>query len=247
MRYFIKISYKGTDFHGWQIQPNATSIQENIQEGLRTLLGKKTEIIGAGRTDAGVHAGRTFAHFDTDSLLNSKDFAYKLNAILPKTIVVLKVIKVSDTSHARFDAVERSYEYHIQQENNPFLLETTWQIPHRKFDVDKMNKAASILLKHIDFKAFSKSKTDVNNYDCVVTKARWVQKEKKLIFYITANRFLRNMVRAIVGTLLEVGEGKLSIVDFEKVILGKNRNEAGVSVPARGLFLTAVSYTYITD
>ncbi len=243
MRYFIELSYKGTDFHGWQIQLNATSIQECVQDGLTILLNKKTEIVGAGRTDTGVHARQIFAHFDTDAQLNPGEFTYKLNAIIPKSISILKIHKVSNNVHARFNALSRSYEYHIHLINDPFLLDTTWQIPRRKFDVDKMNKAAQILLKHTNFKAFSKSRTDVKTYDCTISKAIWVQKENKLIFYITANRFLRNMVRAIVGTLLEVGENKLSIEGFEKIILSKNRSDAGVSVPARGLFITAVKYS----
>lgn len=242
MRYFIELSYKGTDFHGWQIQPNAISVQEILQNGLTTLLGEKSEIVGAGRTDTGVHARQFFAHFDTNTVLKPKDLTYKLNAVLPKSIVIHTITKTSDTIHARFDAVSRSYEYHIHLANNPFLLDTTWQIPRRKFDVNKMNTAAQLLLKHTNFKAFSKSRTDVKTYDCIISKAMWVQKDNELNFYITANRFLRNMVRAIVGTLLEVGESKLSIADFEKVILSENRSVAGVSVPARGLFLTAVRY-----
>lgn len=242
MRYFIEIAYKGTDFHGWQIQPNATSIQENIQNGLKILLGKKIEIFGAGRTDTGVHASQIFAHFDSDIVLDTKDLAYKLNAVLPKTILIRKIFQVSEKAHARFDAYSRSYDYHIHLEYSPFLLDTTWQIFNRNFDVNKMNKAAAILLHHTNFKAFSKSKTDVKHYDCTITKAEWVQKENTLVFNITANRFLRGMVRAIVGTLLDVGEGKLSIVDFEKVILSQNRKSAGVSVPAKALFLIKVKY-----
>ena len=242
MRYFIEISYKGTNFHGWQIQPNAISIQEIIQKGLQTLLGEKITIVGAGRTDTGVHAHQIFAHFDTTNNLDEKDFAYRLNAIIPTSIYIKKVITVSDNAHARFDAQSRSYEYHIHLENNPFLIETTWQIPRRNFDVKLMNKAALLLLKYSDFKAFSKSKTDVKTYECTVSRAEWVQNNNQLIFYISANRFLRNMVRAIVGSLIEVGEGKTSINDFEKIISNKDRSQAGVSVPAKGLFLTQVTY-----
>ncbi len=242
MRYFIELAYKGTNFHGWQIQPNANSVQETIQIGLTTLLGKKIDIIGAGRTDTGVHAHQIFAHFDTIITIDKKELAYKLNAIIPNSIVINRIFLVPDYSHARFDALSRSYEYHIHLANNPFLLETTWQIPNRKFDVVKMNKAANALLQHTNFKAFSKSKTDVKTYDCEITEAIWVQTENQLVFYITANRFLRNMVRAIVGTLLEVGEGKLTVDDFERIILNQNRSEAGLSVPAKGLFLTSVTY-----
>lgn len=242
MRYFIEIAFKGTDFHGWQIQPNAISIQEKIQNSLATLLGKKTEILGAGRTDTGVHAKQIFAHFDSDTILDTKNLAYKLNAILPKTILIKQIFQVTENAHARFDALSRSYEYHIHQEFSPFLIDTTWQIFNRNFDVNKMNKAAKILLKHTNFKAFSKSKTDVKHYDCTITKAQWIQTDNQLVFYITANRFLRGMVRAIVGTLLNVGERKLSVLEFEKVILRQNRSEAGVSVPAKALFLTEVTY-----
>jgi len=242
LRYFIEIAFKGTDFHGWQIQPNAVSIQEKIQQSLATLLGKKTEILGAGRTDTGVHAKQIFAHFDSDTILDTKNLAYKLNAILPKTIFIKQIFQVTENAHARFDALSRSYEYHIHQEFSPFLIDTTWQIFNRNFDVSKMNKAAKILLTHTNFKAFSKSKTDVKHYDCTITKAKWIQTDNQLVFYITANRFLRGMVRAIVGTLLDVGEGKLSELEFEKVILSQNRGEAGVSVPAKALFLTEVTY-----
>ena len=242
MRYFIEIVYKGTDFHGWQIQPNAISIQEIIQKGLKTLIGEKIDIVGAGRTDAGVHAHQIFAHFNTSYITNEKDFAYRLNAIIPTSIYIKNITKVTDKAHARFDAISRSYEYHIHLVNNPFLIETTWQIPRRDFDVKLMNKAAELLLKHTNFKAFSKSKTDVKTYECTVSRAEWIQNKNQLIFYITANRFLRNMVRAIVGSLLDVGSGKTSLEDFEKIIINKDRSQAGVSVPAKGLFLTRVVY-----
>lgn len=242
MRYFLEIAYKGTDFHGWQKQPNATSIQAEIQAALTTILKNNIEIVGAGRTDAGVHAKQLFAHFDTHQNIEKKDVAYSINSMLPHSIVIKRIYATADLAHARFDATSRSYEYHIHLKNNPFLLDTTWLIPHKTFDVQAMNKAANTLLKHTNFKAFSKSKTDVKTYDCVITKAEWIQTDDHLIFYITANRFLRNMVRAIVGTLLEVGEGKLTSIEFENIILSQNRSNAGVSVPARGLFLTEVNY-----
>jgi len=242
LRYFIEIAYKGTEFHGWQIQPNAVSIQETIERGLQTLLRTKTSLISAGRTDAGVHALQIFAHFNTDTLLNKTDFVYRLNAIVPISIFIKNIFLVTDNAHARFDALSRSYYYHIYLGTNPFITENTWQIPRKKFDVKKMNEAAQILLNHTDFQAFSKSKTDVNNYNCKIEKAEWIVKDKSLGFHITANRFLRNMVRAIVGTLLEVGEGKLSLQEFEKIILSKNRSNAGISVPAKGLFLAKITY-----
>ena len=243
MRYFIEIAYKGTDFHGWQKQPNAVSVQDEIQQALKKVFRKKIEIIGAGRTDSGVHAKQLFAHFDTDKIIDEKSITYRINSIIPQTITINTIFKVPDTVHARFDAIFRSYEYHIHLTHNPFLLDTTWQIHNQKFNIHKMNKAADILLRHTNFKAFSKSKTDVKTYDCAISKARWFIKENQLVFHITANRFLRNMVRAIVGTLLEVGKGKLKIADFEKIILSQDRSNAGLSVPAQGLFLTEVGYT----
>jgi len=242
MRYFIEIAYKGTDFHGWQKQPNAVGVQDVIQQAFNKIFNTEIEVVGAGRTDTGVHAKQLFAHFDTEKIIDEKDLTYKVNSILPKAINIKQIFKVPTNTHARFDATSRSYEYHIHLENDPFLLETTWQIHNRKFDIVKMNKASKILLNHSNFKAFSKSRTDVKTYDCTITCAEWIQKENQLIFKITANRFLRNMVRAIVGTLLDVGEGKLSIKDFENIILSQNRSNAGLSVPAKGLFLTKVEY-----
>lgn len=244
MRYFIKLAYKGTDFHGWQTQPNADSIQEHIQKALSILLKKPIEIVGAGRTDTGVHAIQYFAHFDTDHEINEVETSYKLNALLPHTIVIHQIFKVKEDAHARFDATSRSYEYRILLENNPFLLDTTWQLSHRTFDVNAMNQAANILVLHTDFKAFSKSKTDVKNYLCTLSKAYWTLEGNHLTFHISANRFLRNMVRSIVGTLLEVGEGKKTISEFEQVINSQNRQEAGLSVPAKGLFLTEIVYPF---
>lgn len=246
MRYFIEIAYKGTDFHGWQKQPNASSIQDEIQQAFTKIFGKDIEIVGAGRTDAGVHAKQIFAHFDCDKEFNEKELSYKLNSIVPQTIYIKQIFKVADKSHARFDATYRSYEYHIHLTHNPFLLDTSWQLFHRKFDVSKMNQAARVLLNHTNFKAFSKSRSDVKTYDCNISKVEWIQSGNNLTFYITANRFLRNMVRAIVGTLLEVGEGKLSTEEFEKIILSQNRSNAGLSVPAKGLFLTEVAYPFVS-
>lgn len=246
MRYFIEIAYKGTDFHGWQIQPNAISVQEIIQKGLSTLLHKKTDIFGAGRTDAGVHARQIFAHFDTDVNINEKDFAYKLNALTPKTVLIRKIKSVLSDAHARFDATSRSYEYHILLANDPFLIDTAWQLPNRTFDINKMNEAAKYLLQYTNFKAFSKSRTDVKTFDCIISHAKWIKTGNQLVFYITANRFLRNMVRAIVGTILDVGEEKINIAEFEKIILNQNRSAAGVSVPAKGLYLTKVKYPKTT-
>lgn len=242
MRFFLKLAYKGTDFHGWQNQPNADSIQNQIEKALHILLKNSVEIVGCGRTDSGVHAMEYFAHFDADIKIPLAEFGYKLNAILPLSIVIQDIIPVKDNAHARFDAISRSYQYHILLYNNPFELETTWQLPHKKFDLTLMNEAAISLLKYNDFQCFSKSKTDVKNYLCLIYKAYWTAEKNRLIFHISANRFLRNMVRALVGTMLEVGEKKINLQEFEQIILSKNRSEAGFSVPAKGLFLSEIVY-----
>ena len=241
LRYFIELSYKGTRYHGWQIQPDANTVQEEITNAITTILQENIQIVGAGRTDAGVHASQMFAHFDTFKIL-SKEFVFKFNSLLPNDIVIKSLKKVSENTHARFDAVSRSYEYRVLLGRNPFLLETTWQLHQKELAIEKMNDAAKILFEYEDFESFSKVKTDVKTFNCIITKAVWILEGERLIFYITANRFLRNMVRAIVGTLVEVGLGKKSIEDFKKIIESKKRSEAGVSVPAQGLFLTKVNY-----
>ena len=241
MRYFIELSYKGTNYHGWQIQPDASSVQEEITKALATILQEKILLVGAGRTDAGVHASQMFAHVDTVKKLTD-DYVHKLNAILPNDIVIKSIKEVSDETHARFDAVSRTYEYKILLGRDPFLLETTWQLHQKNLQIEKMNEAANLLFKYEDFESFSKVKTDVNTFNCTIMKAVWTLEDKHLIFHIKANRFLRNMVRAIVGTLLEVGLGKKTVEDFRNIIESKKRSEAGLSVPAKGLFLTEVCY-----
>lgn len=241
MRYFIELSYKGTNYHGWQIQPDASSVQEEITKALATILQEKILLVGAGRTDAGVHASQMFAHVDTVKKL-SNNYVHKLNAILPNDIVIKSIKEVSDDTHARFDAVSRTYEYKIILGRDPFLLETTWQLHQKNLQIEKMNEAANLLFKYEDFESFSKVKTDVNTFNCTIMKAVWTLEDKHLIFHIKANRFLRNMVRAVVGTLLEVGLGKKTVEDFRKIIESKKRSEAGLSVPAKGLFLTEVCY-----
>ena len=241
MRYFIELSYKGTNYHGWQIQPEVNTVQEEITKAFETILQEKIQIVGAGRTDAGVHASQMFAHVDTLKAL-THEHIHKLNTVLPNDIVINSIEEVLENKHARFDAISRSYEYRILIGRDPFLLETTWQIHQKKIQLEKMNEAAEILFQYQDFESFSKVKTDVKTFNCTIMEAVWKLEGNQLIFYIKANRFLRNMVRAIVGTLLDVGLEKKSVDDFRNIIESKKRSEAGLSVPAKGLFLTEVTY-----
>jgi len=241
LRYFIDLAYRGTNYYGWQTQPNAISIQEELTKAIGTILQEDVNIVGAGRTDAGVHASQMIAHFDTSKTLDVK-YIYKFNSLLPQDIVINNLYLVDDEKHARFNAVQRSYEYKIWLGRSPFNLDLTWQLYHTHLNVELMNCAAKELLNYTDFECFSKVKTDVSNFNCTIFNAEWKQVGKELTFYVSSNRFLRNMVRAIVGTLVDVGLGKTSIEDFKKIIESKNRSEAGLSVPAKGLFLTEVKY-----
>lgn len=240
MRYFLEFSYKGTNYHGWQRQPNALTVQQVLEERSTTLLGTPVVLTGAGRTDAGVHARKMFAHFDFEEVLPA-DFIPRLNAFLPEDIAVQKVTPVREDAHARFDAISRSYQYHIVQEKNPFVQEAAWYV-NLPLDFDAMNEAAAVLLDFRDFKAFSKAHSDVKTYNCEVGRAEWVQSGEIWVFHITADRFLRNMVRAVVGTLLEVGKGRLKVEDVKTIIKSRDRSRAGVSVPAKGLYLTDIVY-----
>ena len=241
MRYFIEISYQGKNYHGWQSQPDANSIQEEINKAISVVLQEEIIVLGAGRTDTGVHATQMFAHFDTTQELN-ENYTFKFNSVLPEDIVIHQLEKVADEKHARFDALSRSYAYKIWLGRNPFLLDSTWQIHYQKLDVDAMNTAALILLEYENFQAFSKVKTEVKTFNCNITEAKWIQQGNELTFHISANRFLRNMVRAIVGTLVDVGKHKITQEDFRHIILSKDRSNAGLSVPAKGLFLTKIIY-----
>ncbi|WP_396591926.1 tRNA pseudouridine(38-40) synthase TruA [Allomuricauda sp. R78024] len=241
MRYFIRFSYFGKAYHGWQNQPNAITVQEVLENALSTLLRKKIEVVGAGRTDAGVHAKEMFAHFDFDLIEDKIELVYRLNAFLPDDVSVQEVIQVNSDAHARFDAIERTYEYWIVQEKNPFYSDFTHFV-RQPLNIEAMNNAASFLLEHTDFECFSKSNTDVKTFNCDIRQAVWKKEEDKLIFTISADRFLRNMVRAIVGTLLDVGTAKMKPEEINTIITSKNRGEAGVSVPAKGLYLTKVLY-----
>ena len=249
MRYFITLSFDGARYHGWQIQPNGPSIQEKLQWALSTLLREDIQVTGAGRTDAGVHARMMVAHFDFSGewegqrqMLDCIQLAYKLNRLLPQDIAVQKVEPVSNDMHARFSAIARTYHYYIHTVKDPFLRTTSCEL-HYPLEFNKMNEAAALLLTYEDFGAFCKAHADVKTTLCKVTVAKWHQTSPtSWYFEITANRFLRNMVRAVVGTLVDVGRGRLSIDDFRKVVEGKRRTEAGESMPAHALFLEDVQY-----
>lgn len=241
MRYFIELGYNGKHFHGWQIQPDARSVQEVMERTLSTLLREEIKVVGAGRTDTGVHAKKFFAHFDAEKITDLTGFMFRLNSFLPKQIAVYEIFEVHDEAHARFDAIEREYQYYINLRKNPFLKDFAYLV-HKKPDVDLMNKAASCLLEYSDFQCFSRSRSDVKTFNCEIRKAVWTEKDDELIFTIIADRFLRNMVRAVVGTLLEVGYHKISIKEFHEVIKSKDRTRAGASAPARGLYLTEIRY-----
>ena len=242
LRYFIEIAYNGTNYHGWQLQPNAITVQELINKAFSIVFRTEINVVGAGRTDSGVHSEQLFAHLDLEVDFSVEEMKYKVNSLLPDDISILNIKKTIDGAHARFDAVSRSYEYRINFGKNPFLIETTYQLINKKLNIDLMNEAAKILLTFTNFKCFSRSNSDVRTYNCDISSAVWKQENQQLIFYITADRFLRNMVRAIVGTLLEVGTGKKTIEEFKKIIQSEDRRNAGPSAPAHGLFLTQVSY-----
>ncbi len=244
MRYFIKLAFNGTHYHGWQSQPNAVSVQETLSKSISIILNTKINLMGAGRTDTGVHAKEMYAHFDFEELSINPSLVHKLNSYLPKDIVVYDIIPVSEMAHARFDATKRTYEYHINTFKDVFSKDTSWYF-HQKLDIDLMNIASQLLLKHTDFQCFSKVNTDVNTFDCTIFEAYWKHENDTIIFTISANRFLRNMVRAIVGTLINVGTHKITCEDFEEIIKSKNRDKAGFSVPAHGLYLTKIKYDYL--
>lgn len=240
MRYFIELSYNGKAYHGWQIQPNAISVQEVLEDALSKLLRSKISIMGAGRTDAGVHASQMFAHFDTDSLIEDR-LVFKLNSFLPDDIAIYNIFQVSYEAHTRFDALSRTYIYKISQQKNVFNTEFTYAL-NNHLDIDAMNEACEILLKYKDFQCFSKVHTDVKTYNCSIMFAQWKCKDDQLLFTIKADRFLRNMVRAIVGTMVNIGLGKMDVENLHDIIKSKDRGEAGFSVPAHGLYLTKIEY-----
>lgn len=243
-RYFLELSFKGTNFSGWQIQDNANSVQAEINKALTVLCGTPTDCAGCGRTDTGVHALQFFAHFDAAEMQDERQFLFQLNSILPLAIVIHQLLLLHDDAHARYDARARTYQYFIHQTKNPFINEYSW---HRGYDFDlmKMNEACQLLYAHSDFSCFSKSNNQQKTNICSVDKAVWTKQNERIIFTITANRFLRGMVRAIVGTMLQVGTNKMSIDEFKRVLIKGDRKEAGASVPAHGLFLTKIIYPFL--
>ena len=241
MRYFLRFAYKGTNYHGWQIQPNAISVQEVLNKALSTILRTEINLVGAGRTDTGVHAKEMFAHFNFDNNIDTLDLKYKLNSFLNRDISVYNIFAVADDDHTRFSALSRRYEYRVVNYKNPFLEESAYYF-HRALDADKMNSAAKMLISKHNFECFAKSGTQTKTNICTVTEAFWKLENNELIFTITADRFLRNMVRAIVGTLLKIGVGEWNESDLKRILENKNRSDAGNSVPAKGLFLAEVKY-----
>ena len=241
-RYFIYLCYDGTAYHGWQIQPNGSSIQATLMQALSTLLRRPVEVTGAGRTDAGVHARLMVAHFDAEAPLDTRLLTDKLNRLLPPDIAIYRTVPVRPEAHARFDATYRTYEYYVSTSKSPFRRHYSYRLFHAP-DFEAMNRAAQQLLEHTDFTSFSKLHTDVKTNNCRVTHAEWRQvDEDTWCFTIQADRFLRNMVRAIVGTLLQVGQGKLNIEGFNEIIQKRDRCSAGTSVPGEALFLVDIGY-----
>ena len=273
-RYFIELSFDGANYHGWQIQPNALSVQEVLNKSISVILRRPIETVGCGRTDTGVHARQFFVHFDADGLIiegsssmandthtslissdsrddntlvcesitiNQSTFLRSLNSILPKDIAVHRIFPVPESAHARFDATLRTYEYHVHFNKDPFKNGYSWEL-RDGLDIGLMNKAAMIMMEYKDFSCFSKSNTQVKTNLCKIVKAEWIKKTDGIVFQISADRFLRNMVRAIVGTLLMVGKHEIAPEKVREVIESKNRSNAGTSVPACGLFLTRVKY-----
>lgn len=243
-RYFIRLAYNGLTYCGWQIQPNGASVQQLVDNGLSAIIGFKGSVTGCGRTDAGVSAGNYFAHFDHEEAFSDESLfqiAFRLNRFLPQDIVIFEIKSVLPGAHARFSALWREYEYLIIRQKDPFNFHNSYFL-HGDLDIEKMNTCAKFLLGRHDFQCFSKVNTQVNNYLCEIKNATWIEKDHKLKFTIRADRFLRNMVRAIVGTMLDVGRGKISIEEFQKIIDSHDRGKAGYSVPAKGLTLTGVGY-----
>jgi tRNA pseudouridine38-40 synthase len=246
-RYFIKLAYNGARYHGWQIQQNALTVQQVITEAARLIWLKDFRMIGCGRTDTGVNATQFYAHFDLDEEKNQAeltDLVHRLNRYLPEDIVVFDIFPVPAALHSRYDAISRTYEYHIHTYKDPFLDNISWFLP-KKLDIDLMNHAGEMLKEYEDFTSFSKFNEKRKTNLCSIQYARWHMEDHRLIFMITANRFLHDMVRAIVGTMVDLGQHKITLDDFRNIIEKKDRCSAGESVPAKGLFLTRVEYPLI--
>jgi tRNA pseudouridine38-40 synthase len=241
-RYFLDVSYKGTRYHGWQIQANSYTVQQALEASLSTYFRLPMAVMGSGRTDTGVHAIMQICHFEWDGAIEIDKFLRSINGILPDDISINSIREVKPEAHARFSARKRSYVYRLILQKNPFLDELVWR---HYFDpnIERMNLAAGALLRHNDFECFSKVRTEVKHFRCEIKTAYWEQKDGELVFHITANRFLRGMVRAIVGTLLEVGLGKKEAEDMDQIIESKDRTNAGRSAPAKGLYLSRIEYS----
>jgi tRNA pseudouridine38-40 synthase len=242
-KYFIQLSYNGKSYHGWQIQPNARSVQEEINNALSTILQEEINCVGAGRTDTGVHAKNFIAHFETVNLFNidTQHFIYKINAVLPNDVVIHSSYPMIDEAHARFSAISRTYHYYISPNKNPFSQDFSYFFP-RELNIELMNQACKLLFEYEDFTSFSKLHSDAKTNNCKIIKAEWLELDNQLLFIIQADRFLRNMVRAIVGTMLDIGLGKTSLEELAQIIESKERSNAGRSVPAQGLFLVNIEY-----
>lgn len=242
-RYFLFLSYKGTNFHGWQLQPGALTVQKILDNALSLVLNELIFTIGAGRTDTGVHALVFCAHFDStrNDLASDEKFIFKLNRLLPPDIAVRSLKKVHPDANARYSAVSRTYKYYVNRIKDPFTDGSSWFI-HGNIDISGMNEACSLLMKHSDFTSFSRLHSDTKTNICKIFSAEWTDKGTRLVFTIRADRFLRNMVRAIVGTMIDIGFGKLDLQKFEEIIIARNRCRAGKSAPAKGLFLTDIEY-----
>lgn len=243
-RFFIKLAFNGTNYHGWQSQKNASTVQDTLQEAMTVLLKEKIHLTGAGRTDTGVHAEVFYAHFDTNldpDFFPENNIVFKLNCMLENDIAIDNIMPVKKRAHARYDAISRTYKYIIERKKNPFMQDMVY-LYKGELDINNMIKASEKLYNHIDFTSFSKVNTQINHNKCNIMNVKWEEHDSKLIFTITANRFLRGMVRIIVGTLLEVSKGKHSVDEFEEIIIKRNRSSAGCSVLGNGLYLTDISY-----
>ena len=243
-RYFIHLAYNGSDYHGWQVQDNAPTVQESVNKALSTLLNTEINVLGCGRTDTGVHASDFYAHFDLEkklSLEKRETLLFKLNRFLPTSIVIFDIRAVKEDANTRFDALSRTYKYHVSRRKDPFFDDFSYFV-YGDLDIDLMNQAANEMMKFTDFSSFSKLHTQTKTNNCKISEAKWEEDAHKIVFTIKADRFLRNMVRSIVGTLLDVGRHKISIEEFKTIIKNKDRCDAGYSVPAKALFLDKVEY-----